>query len=262
MNPTTRSQNTAVATSRHPLLSTPHPLQCMDALAAIRSYHGRQEICRQGHAANTWYRVLSGAALCFVIKSDGRRQIVDLLFPEDFFGLTHGSEYDYSVEAVASGTIIAGYPRKNVETIADTNPQLTREIRQIAFDRLSRLQEQLLIVGRIRVQQKVGSFIVALADRLSRGQSDRLTLPISRYEIADYLAVSVETVSRALSDLKQRGLIRFVGTRTIQIMDREALEDGDHDDTPPRAHAMPGRISAQSAPASFARTASRTASAN
>jgi DNA-binding transcriptional MocR family regulator len=83
----------------------------------------------------------------------------------------------------------------------------------------------------------VASFILAMADRLSNGRSDRVTLPISRYDIADYLAVSVETVSRALSDLKQRGLIRFTGTRVVQIIDREALEDGKYDDvlkrTPP-----------------------------
>jgi CRP/FNR family nitrogen fixation transcriptional regulator len=139
---------------------------------------------------------------------------------------------------------------------------LAREIRQIAFDRLSRLQEQLLIVGRVRAQQKVGSFILAMADRLSRGQNEHVTLPVSRYEIADYLAVSVETVSRALSDLKQRGLIRFAGTRTIQIMDRDALEDGEHDDVPARVQALSARISSHPSPDSFARTAIRTASAN
>jgi CRP/FNR family nitrogen fixation transcriptional regulator len=242
--------------------NAPHPLQCLDSIAAIRSCHGRQEICRPGQAANTWYRVLSGAALSFVIKSDGRRQIVDLLCPGDFFGFTPGTECDYTVEAAASGTIVAGYPRKRVETLADSDPQLAREIRQIAFDRLSRLQEQLLIVGRVRAQQKVGSFILAMADRLSRGQNERVTLPVSRYEIADYLAVSVETVSRALSDLKQRGLIRFAGTRTIQIMDRDALEDGEHDDVPARVQALSARISSHPSPDSFARTAIRTASAN
>lgn len=69
-----------------------------------------------------------------------------------------------------------------------------------------------MILGRITAEQKVASFILAMADRLSNGRSDRVTLPISRYDIADYLTVSVETVSRALSDLKQRGLIQFTGT--------------------------------------------------
>jgi CRP-like cAMP-binding protein len=226
---TTPSPNTRV-TSRHTAQGIPHPLQCLDPIAAIKSCRRRQEICRQGQTANTWYCVVSGAALCCIIKSDGRRQIVDLLFPGDFFGFTAGAEYDYSVEAVASGTTVAGYPRKSVEALADSNPQLTREIRRIAFDTLSRLQGQLLIVGRITVQQKVGSFIIAMADRLSQVGSDRVTLPVSRYEIADYLAVSAETVSRALTDLKQRGLIRFTGTRVIQIIDREALENSEQDD--------------------------------
>ena len=252
----------AFANSRHVKANTPHPLQCLDAIAAIRSCHMRQEICRQGQVANTWYRVLAGAASCCIIKSDGRRQIVDLLFPGDFFGFTARTEYDYSVETAATGTIVAGYPRKRVETLADSNPRLTREIRQVAFEALSRRHEQLLIVGRITVQQKVGSFILAMADRLSPAGSDRVTLPISRYDIADYLAVSPETVSRALSDLKQRGLIRFAGTRIIEIIDREALEDSEGDDFAARTPAPAARISHQLSSTSFARTANRTASPN
>jgi CRP/FNR family nitrogen fixation transcriptional regulator len=256
----TRSPNTS-ASPRLAMPSTPHPLQCLDAIAAIRPCHRRQEICRQGQAANTWYCVLSGAALRCVIKSDGRRQIVDLLFPGDFFGLAAGAEYDYTVESATPGTVVAGYPRKHVEIQADSNPQLARELRQITLDGLSRLQEQLMILGRITAQEKVGSFILAMADRLSNGHSDRVTLPISRYDIADYLAVSVETVSRALSELKQRGLIRFTGTRVIQIIDREALEDGEHDDVLERT-SRAERISAHPLSARVARTESRTASAN
>jgi CRP-like cAMP-binding protein len=254
------SPNT-LASARHVMPTTPHPLQCLDAIAAIRLCHRRQEICRQGQAANTWYCVLSGAALRCVIKSDGRRQIVDLLFPGDFFGLAAGNEYDYTVESAAPGTVVAAYPRKHVESQADSNPQLARELRQITFDRLYRLQEQLMILGRITAQEKVGSFLLAMADRLSNGQSDRITLPISRYDIADYLAVSVETVSRALSELKQRGLIRFIGTRVIQIIDREALEDGEHDDVAKRTR-LAEPISAHPLSARVARTESRTASAN
>jgi len=219
-----------LASAGHTMPTTPHPLQCLDAIAAIRLCHHRQEICRQGQAANTWYWVLSGVAVRCVNKSDGRRQVVDLLLPGDFFGLSTGNEYDYAVESAAPGTVIAAYPRKQVEIQADANPQLARELRQITFDRLSRLQEQLLILGRITAAGKVGAFLVAMANRLSNGRSDYVTLPISRYDIADYLAISVETVSRALSDLKQRGLIRFTGTRIIQIIDRRALEDGEHDD--------------------------------
>jgi CRP-like cAMP-binding protein len=247
----------AMAKMLHQLPKTPHHLQCLDAMATIVACQRRQEICREGQTANTWYCVLVGAALRCAIKSDGRRQVIDLLFPGDFFGLTAGAEYDYTVEAATVGTIVAAYPRSRVEAHADANPKLARELRQIAFDGLARLQDQLLILGRITAQEKVGSFILAMADRLSNERRDCVTLPISRYDIADYLAVSVETVSRALSDLKTRGHIRFAGTRKIQIVDREALEDGEIDGMPRKPTAA-----TQLSQASFARTASRTASAS
>jgi CRP/FNR family nitrogen fixation transcriptional regulator len=194
----------------------------------------------------------------FVIKADGRRQIVDLLFPGDYFGLTSGAEYECTVEAVSPGTSVVAYPRKSAEAMADANPQLTREIRQITFERLGRLEEQLSIVGRIRVPQKVAAFIIAMEDRLSQGRSDHVTLPVTRYDIADYLAVSVETVSRALTDLTQRGLIRLRGTRTIQIVNRDALADIQQDDVYPLA----ARVGTSASHTNVARTASRTASAS
>ena len=120
MNPAT-STKISLGEARA-LSDTSSTLQCLDAIAVVRSFQARQEVCGQGQIANTWYRVLSGAASCFVIKSDGRRQIVDLLFPGDFFGFAPAAEYDYTVEAVLPDTMIAGYSRKRVEAMADSNP--------------------------------------------------------------------------------------------------------------------------------------------
>jgi CRP/FNR family nitrogen fixation transcriptional regulator len=91
------------------------------------------------------------------------------------------------------------------------------------------MQTQLLILGRITALEKVGSFILEMAARLSNGDSERVALPVSRYDIADYLGVSVETVSRALSDLKQRGVIKLLGTRTVSIVHRDVLKEGERD---------------------------------
>ena len=202
-------------------------LKNLDSLATITPCHRGQEICGQGGPAETWYCVLAGAARRYVIRLDGRRQIVDLLLPGDCFGFTVDSEYDFAVEAVTDATVVAGYPRRRAEMLADSDPRVSREIREAAFESLSRLQSQLLIVGRITALEKVGSFILEMAARLSRAGSQRVALPMSRYDIADYLAVSVETVSRSLTDLKHRGVIRLSGTRTVEIMDRHALEDGE-----------------------------------
>jgi CRP/FNR family nitrogen fixation transcriptional regulator len=86
------------------------------------------------------------------------------------------------------------------------------------------LQDLILILGRTTAQEKVGAFLVHLAERLAGGPADRMILPISRYDIADYLALSVETVSRALSSLKRNGLIKFAGARQVAIIDRGAIE--------------------------------------
>jgi CRP-like cAMP-binding protein len=161
-----------------------------------------------------------------VAQPDGRRQIVELLLPGDFFGFTVLNEYDSTVEAVAEGTIVASYPRRRVEMLAEADPQLAREIRQVTFEALSRLQAQLMILGRITATEKVGSFLLAMAERLSDQTLDRIDLPISRYDIADYLGLSVETVSRSLTSLKNRGLIALSGPRSVKIIDRDALEEG------------------------------------
>jgi CRP-like cAMP-binding protein len=160
-----------------------------------------------------------------VLRADGRRQIVDLLLPGDFFGFVASLEYNDTVEAIVGGTVTAAYPRRRVEALADQDPQLARGLRLLAFEPLARMQAHLLIVGRITALEKVGSFLLEIADRLSEEQA--LVLPVSRYDMADYLSVSVETVSRALTDLKRRGLIELSGPRRVRIIDRDALEESD-----------------------------------
>jgi CRP/FNR family nitrogen fixation transcriptional regulator len=192
-------------------------------------FHRGQEICSEGQSVEHWYFLISGAARRCTIRPDGRRQIVDLLLPGDFFGLAFGDQSDSTIEAVAENTVVAGYPRPRIEILADSDPKIARELREIAFTALSRMQTQLLILGRITALEKVGSFILEMAARLSNGDSERVALPVSRYDIADYLGVSVETVSRALSDLKQRGVIKLLGTRTVSIVHRDVLKEGERD---------------------------------
>jgi CRP/FNR family nitrogen fixation transcriptional regulator len=198
-----------------------HPLANLDALASVSQYRRGQEICGDGRLADRWYYVVQGAARRCIARRDGRRQIVDLLLPGNFFGFTLGDTYDFAVEAVSRGTVVAIYPRRRVEALADSDPSLARELREVAFAAMSRLQEQLLIMGRTTALEKVGSFILDMEARLPDSRGDNVVLPVSRYDIADYLGVSVETVSRSLTHLKHRGVIALSGTRTVRIIDRD-----------------------------------------
>jgi CRP/FNR family nitrogen fixation transcriptional regulator len=221
------SQNSnGVAYYRQLLSNQPHPLESLDALATIVPFHRGQEICWEGQSIEHWYFLISGAARRCTIRADGRRQIVDLLLPGDFFGLAFGDQSDATIEAAANNTVVASYLRLRIEVMADSDPKIARELRELAFTALSRTQTQLLILGRITALEKVGSFILEMAARLSNSDSERISLPVSRYDIADYLGVSVETVSRSLSVLSQRGVIKLLGTRTVNIVDRDVLEEG------------------------------------
>jgi CRP-like cAMP-binding protein len=203
-----------------------NPLEDLDSAAVITRWHRGQEICGQERGSDYWHRVLSGLARRCAVQPSGRRQIVELLLPGDFFGFTP-EQHSYAVEAIAEGTMIAGYSRRRVEMLADSNPQVARAIREMACEAICRLEGQLLILGRMTALQKVGSFLIEMADRLTDGPADNVILPMSRYDIADFLAMSVETVSRSLTGLKNRGVIKLIGTRGVRIVNRDALEDGE-----------------------------------
>jgi CRP/FNR family nitrogen fixation transcriptional regulator len=203
------------------------PLEVVDSLAVpVRCRRG-QEIYSAESSVECWYRVLAGAARRFTLRTNGRRQIVDLLLPGDVFGFGADGRHYFSAEAVGTGTVIAQYPRSSVEKIAASDSMMAAELREMVKQETSRLQTLILILGGITAEEKVGAFLVNLADRLSGDTFGPVSLPISRYDIADFLALSVETVSRALTSLKERGMITLMGPRKVKIVDREALADGD-----------------------------------
>jgi CRP-like cAMP-binding protein len=199
----------------------------LEAVGITKRYRRDQEICSQIRPSESWYRVTAGAARKLVLLSNGRRQILDLLLAGDFFD-DNEQEHDFTVEAVTEGTMVARYPHRRVEELADADPQLACEMRRIGFGITSRLEELILILGRTTALEKVGCFLLLMSERPAVRRGDGVVLPISRYDIADYLGLSVETVSRSLTELKQRGLIVLSGTRQITIINRTAIAEGDY----------------------------------
>jgi CRP/FNR family transcriptional regulator, nitrogen fixation regulation protein len=206
-------------------LDAPHLLQVFEVAARKRHYRRGEEICSGACASDLWYRVVSGAVKRCVTLPNGRQQIVDLLLPGDMFACSLDNDSDVSIEAAAEETELACYPRRAVDLIANSDARLARLQGEIAIEMVCRLQAQLLILGRTTALKKIGAFLLELAKRQTGEPADGIVLPVSRYDIADYLAMSVETVSRSLTGLKERGLISFKSTRSIKIINREALED-------------------------------------
>jgi CRP/FNR family transcriptional regulator, nitrogen fixation regulation protein len=190
------------------------------------TYHRAQEIYGETAPAEHWYRLETGAARKYALIADGRRCIVDFLFPGDYFGFRMRHCNSFAVEAIVPGTKVARYSRRILEAAADRDSRIAREIREIAFEAIARSQARLLILGRVTAIEKVGAFLLEMMTRCSGHNRRVVNLPMSRYDIADYLTISVETVSRALTQLKRSGVIRLDGNRCLQLLDCEVLENG------------------------------------
>ena len=200
------------------------PLGSLESMSTVAQFAPGDLIYLSGDPADFWYRLLSGACRKCAYVLDGSRQIVDFLRPGDLFGYDAQDVHSFSVEAMVSGTTVARYPRRSAERVADFDPQVARRIRELAFGSVLRVQRRLLILGRATALEKVSSFLLEMVDRFRTSPVGPVTLPMSRYDIADYLAMAAETVSRALTNLRERGVIRFDSVRCLQIPDRESLE--------------------------------------
>lgn len=178
----------------------------------------------EGDRATHVYNLTSGALRISKLLSDGRRQIAGFLFPGDFLGITMEDEHAFTAEAVVDSTLCQ-FPRARFDAFVDTHPQLERHLYAIAAHELAAARQQVVLLGRKTATEKVASFLLMLAKgpacRMPGG--DEIFLPMSRSDIADYLGLRIETVSRELSALKAARLIQLTSTHSVRLVDRDRL---------------------------------------
>jgi CRP-like cAMP-binding protein len=196
----------------------------IEALGTIRTYDAEETVYSQDEAADSWYLLMGGAARKCAQISDGRRQIMDFLLPGDLFGFEVGARRESWVECVVPGTKVKRFRRPQMESLLEEDPQLAREVREIAFSSIERLQSRMILLGRSRALERVCGFLLEMAHRAQVETEGSVVLPMSRYDIADYLAIAVETVSRSLTTLRSERVITFFDTRHFRIINRRALE--------------------------------------
>ena len=194
----------------------------LDALGSIQSVRAGSEVFSEGDQVKSWFRVQSGVLLTCKLLSDGRRQIEDFLFPGDFFGLETREEHGFSAEAVTAATVIR-YSRARIENLAIADARVGAQLLSTALKHLDKAHNRSLLLGRKNAEEKVASFLLEMLDRSDK--RDTIDLAMSRTHIADYLGLTIETVSRIFSALKQRSVIALPNGRQVIIRKRDLLEN-------------------------------------
>ena len=182
-----------------------------------------QVIFYEGDPANHLFNVTGGTVKIYKQLADGRRQITGFLSPGDFLGLAMRERYSYTAEAVTEVSLCR-FPRRELEKLLERYPRFERKILETACNEIAAAHDRMLILGRNTAKEKIASFLLSLSSDDVEEQSV-VGLPMSRSEIADYLGLTTETVSRTITSLKIQNLIRLLEGNIVAIPDREALQD-------------------------------------
>ncbi len=188
----------------------------------VRNLVKGEELFAEGDAADFFYKVISGTVRTYKLLSDGRRQIDEFHLSGDIFGLEIGDEHRFSAEAVDDATIIA-FCRRRFETLAHDDPALGDQIMSSMMRSLERAHNHMMLLGRKTAQEKIATFLLDMAWRIS--QEDRFDLPMQRSDIADHLGLTIETVSQTLTQFARDGLIKLAAAnRSVVLCDKAALQ--------------------------------------
>ena len=178
-----------------------------------------QTFILEGERAGHVFIVIKGLVRLYKLLPDGRRQITRFLFESDFHGLVLEETYTHNAEAV-SETVVCRWPRAKLNQLCTEYPKLERRLLCEASNELMAAQEQMLLLGRKTASERLASFLGAL---LRREVGNTVQLPMSRTDIADHLGLTVETVSRTFTKLRQSGVIETPDAYCAVITDSDAL---------------------------------------
>jgi len=200
--------------------SSSSPIEhAMHLMGAVMSYPRNSEICGEDEAADYIYKVVSGTVRTYKILSDGRRQIGGFYLPGDIFGLESATEHTLSAEAMTDAKILV-VKKSTLTTLAGHDAAVAQQLFSLTARELRRVQDRILLLIK-SAQERVASFLLEMAERSPA--SNAIELPMSRQDIADYLGLTIETVSRTLTSLESCAAIEVPTSRRIVLRNRSAL---------------------------------------
>jgi CRP/FNR family nitrogen fixation transcriptional regulator len=191
----------------------------IDMMGAPLSIVRNAEIYGDQEPAEYLYKVVSGAVRTYKVLADGRRQIQAFHLPGDIFGFEAGEQHTLSAEAIVDSRVLV-VKRSALEALAARDSGVARQLWALTTHELERVQRHVMLLIKT-AQERVVSFLLEMAGRAPGGNA--VNLPMSRQDIADYLGVTIETVSRTLSSLETVAAIELPSSRRIILRDHRAL---------------------------------------
>lgn len=192
----------------------------IELMGAAMSFARNAEIYGENEPADFLYKVLSGTVRTYKVLNDGRRQIGDFYLPGDLFGLETGAEHTFSAEAIIDAKVLI-IKRGAVMALAARDNDIARQLWALTGLELDRVQGHILLLIKT-ARERVAGFLLEMADRIHAGND--VELPMSRQDIADYLGLTIETVSRTLTQLEGAHAIALPTSRHIVLRDRSILK--------------------------------------
>ena len=194
--------------------------QSMQLMGAMMTYPRDAEIFGESEPAEYIYKVVSGSVRTHKILSDGRRQVSGFYLPGDIFGLEFADEHTLSAEAIGDAKVLV-VKRSALNALAGRDASVAQQLFALTGHELHRVQDRILLLIK-NARERVSTFLLEMAERAS--ENNTIELPMSRQDIADYLGLTIETVSRTLSSLETTSTIEVsASSRRIVLRNRAAL---------------------------------------
>lgn len=210
-------------------------LEALDSIKYYRSFAAGQEVVAAGTETDFLGTVVEGVVSLSKTMPDGRRQMVGLMFPSDFVGRPMRPIAPYDATAVTQVRLCL-FARPKFERLLIETPALEKRLLEMALDELDAARDWMLLLGRKTAREKIATFLSILARRAAQMEGTapvdglRFVLPLTREAIADYLGLTIETVSRQITALKKAGVIELADTRSLRVPDFTLLLDAAGED--------------------------------
>jgi len=200
-------------------------LQAFSNISFEKNFNNKDNIFLQNDPSTYLYNVTEGNVKIYQLLDDGRIQITGFLYPGDFFGSYRNNKYNYCAESIGNLKTCV-FDQKILDKYLDENPVMAKELLNKTSFELTLAQDRLTVLGKLSATERIAKFLLNISHQRSRigWQNNPISLPMTRQDIADYLGLTIETVSRELSNLKASNMIKVITSKQIYLTDIEELK--------------------------------------